>query len=103
MKKYIKATVAPYQTLWDWIRDYQGDPDSELNIIDVRGYPDSPNEHTVLCNNETYYAFTTNLGGKRHQEERLKEIEWVGKYYDVMKVKYDPDLDRYYIEVEHND
>ena len=35
--------------------------------------------------------------------QRHKELEWVGKYYDVMKVTYNPDLDRYYIEVEYND
>jgi hypothetical protein len=101
MKKYIKATVLPYQTLWDWIRDYQGDPDSELNIIDVRLYPNDL-EPQYLCPNVPYCQFIKDASFME-KGERMQELERIGQYYDVMKVTYNPDLDRYYIEVEHND
>ena len=102
MKKYIKATVLPYQTLWDWIRDYQGDPDSELNIIDVRLYPnDEYPEAEIICHNVTFSRFTL-MEFKSHNK-RMAELERYGELYDVIKVTYHPDLDRYYIEVEHND
>ena len=102
MKRYIKATVAPYLTLWDWIRDYQGDPDSEIKITDIRRYPDDdPEENGDLNYPCSFYSFTHPI--HMSYERRMNELSRVGKWYDVMKVTYDPDLDRYYIEVEHND
>ena len=101
MKRYIKSTVVAYQTLWDWIKDYQGDPNSELNIVDVRSSLDGEAQQ-LICNNQTFRSFTKDSSFMQ-KGQRFRELESAGKHYDVMKVAYNPDLDRYYIEVEYND
>ena len=111
MKRYIQATVLPYQTLWDWIKNYQGNPDSNVLIFDQMHYPGEDSVGGVICDT-TYWKLTHNQGDQyltatyiedMPQEEIDAELQRMARLYDVMSVKYDSKKNEYKIIVEHND